>query len=178
MGYDPAGSRAGCAGNGEDGGHVDPAPYRRGGCARSGPYMKRGCRSSPDEPTTPQHGQRPECSSPGDHAIIRSSRRPRRWMGEDTPRRAGRIRCASPERTEPNSLLNHETSDHLLSLVYSQCDDHSPHPECGRWAQDMQDRNRPDAVNRDSRRSAARSPPRREGSGGAGRIVPRRSDRG
>ena len=27
------------------------------------------------------------------------------------------ISSASPERTEPNSLLNHETSDHLLSLV-------------------------------------------------------------
>jgi hypothetical protein len=29
----------------------------------------------------------------------------------------GRISGASPERTEPTSLLNHETSDHLLSLV-------------------------------------------------------------
>jgi hypothetical protein len=28
-----------------------------------------------------------------------------------------RISDAPPERTEPNSLLNHETSDHLLSLV-------------------------------------------------------------
>lgn len=27
------------------------------------------------------------------------------------------LRSASPERTEPTPLLNHETSDHLLSLV-------------------------------------------------------------
>jgi hypothetical protein len=42
--------------------------------------------------------------------------------GRIPPGKARRIRSASPERTEPNSLLNHETSDHLLSLVDSQCD--------------------------------------------------------
>jgi hypothetical protein len=47
--------------------------------------------------TAPRHGQRPECSSPGDQLAVFSRE--------------------SPERTEPNSLLNHETSDHLLSLV-------------------------------------------------------------
>ena len=33
------------------------------------------------------------------------------------PTHADGFSGASPERTEPNSLLNHETSDHLLSLV-------------------------------------------------------------
>lgn len=33
------------------------------------------------------------------------------------PTQTGGLSGASPERTEPNSLLNHETSDHLLSLV-------------------------------------------------------------
>jgi hypothetical protein len=43
-----------------------------------------------------EHGQRPEGSSPGDHSTV--------------------IKRASPERTSPTPLLNHETSDHLLSL--------------------------------------------------------------
>src|SRR3546814_4397345 len=41
-----------------------------------------------------------------------------RWLGEDTPRaHPAEFSGASPERTEPTPLLNHETSDHLLSLV-------------------------------------------------------------
>ena len=33
------------------------------------------------------------------------------------PENQWRVRRAFPERTEPTSMLNHETSDHLLSLV-------------------------------------------------------------
>ncbi len=43
-----------------------------------------------------EHGQRPECSSPGD---------------------LEKLSLSSPERANPTPLLNHETSDHLLSLV-------------------------------------------------------------
>jgi hypothetical protein len=47
-------------------------------------------------PTTPRHGQRPDAPA---------------------RRTTRKLRLSSPERAEPTPLLNHETSDHLLSLV-------------------------------------------------------------
>jgi len=40
------------------------------------------------------------------------------------------VRSASPERTEPTPLLNHETSDHLLSLVDNERGPREPHGQC------------------------------------------------
>ena len=40
------------------------------------------------------------------------------------------VRSASPERTEPTPLLNHETSDHLLSLVDNERGYREPHGQC------------------------------------------------
>ncbi len=40
------------------------------------------------------------------------------------------VRSASPERTEPTPLLNHETSDHLLSLVDNERGSREPHDQC------------------------------------------------
>ena len=81
------------------------------------PEMKRGCRGvsrrpdnlltwsaagelQPGGPCVPPH--------PVPCALI---------GGRYLPHMPSDISSASPERTEPNSLLNHETSDHLLSLV-------------------------------------------------------------
>jgi hypothetical protein len=40
------------------------------------------------------------------------------------------LRSRSPERTEPTPLLNHETSDHLLSLVIAMCRGPPPRHQC------------------------------------------------
>jgi hypothetical protein len=37
--------------------------------------------------------------------------------GSSSPEDLERLSLSSPERAGPTSLLNHETSDHLLSLV-------------------------------------------------------------
>jgi len=78
-----------------------------------GPDMKRGCRVR--RPGNLLTWSAAGCSSPGDHAN-RSFDRRQRCLGENTPRRhPDKASGASPERTEPTPLLNHETSDHLLS---------------------------------------------------------------
>jgi hypothetical protein len=41
--------------------------------------------------------------------------------GSSSPEDLEKLSLSSPERAEPTSLLNHETSDHLLSLVDSLC---------------------------------------------------------
>ncbi len=76
--------------------------------------MKRAA-GTHQHPGNPQHGQRPESSSPGDHGASEVARGLFAWG--PYPTRAGEISGSSPERTEPTPLLNHETSDHLLSLV-------------------------------------------------------------
>src|SRR3546814_3984079 len=74
-------------------------------------------RSTPSGARQPLAWSAAGSSSPGDHAS-RYFCGCLRWLGEDTPRaHPAEFSGASPERTEPTPLLNHETSDHLLSLV-------------------------------------------------------------
>jgi len=72
-----------------------------------------------------RHGQRSERSNPGDHAgrcadgwraLFGGEYLPLALRTEDFRPRL-QLSGASPERTEPTPLLNHETSDHLLSQV-------------------------------------------------------------
>src|SRR3954454_1136152 len=51
----------------------------------------------------------------------------RTWSaaGCSSPEDPKKPRLRSPERAEPTSLLNHETSDHLLSLVDGKSEDES-----------------------------------------------------
>jgi hypothetical protein len=61
-------------------------------------------------------------SSLEDHAKPENPDRRQRCLGKNAPRRHPKeLKGASSKPTEPTPLLNHETSDHLLSLVKTTC---------------------------------------------------------
>lgn len=67
-------------------------------------------------PASSRHGQRPERPA---RETMRTTKypQPNHIVGKIPCGRTRTLSGASPERTEPTPLLNHETSDHLLSLV-------------------------------------------------------------
>ncbi len=98
-------------------------------------YEKRlpGVRRRPDNPQTWSAAGELQ---PGKPCNYQSKHR---TVAGQTPSAAASIRSARPERTEPTPLLNHETSDHLLSLVDCQvANRHRSHPECAHGRSTLQ----------------------------------------
>ena len=81
------------------------------------PQMKRGCRGASLRPGNLQTWSAAGELQPGGPCVPPHPVTHALTGGGYPPRMSSDISGASPERTEPNSLLNHETSDHLLSLV-------------------------------------------------------------
>src|SRR5437660_1668698 len=88
------------------------------------PKMKEAAGASPDDPATSDmvSGRKLQPGRPcgplcfGLAPLIGGGYLPRALRSEGFRSRP-QLSGASPERTEPTPLLNHETSDHLLSLV-------------------------------------------------------------
>ena len=88
-------------------------------------HMKRGCRTPPGSPTTPFAWSAAGELQPGRPWCLLNIGAGHYGLPVD-------LRSGSPERTEPTPLLNHETSDHLLSLVDSQVRP-GPQEQCVAW---------------------------------------------
>ena len=100
-------------------GYRSPSQGRRDAHPRenTSPQMKRGCRGASLRPGNLQTWSAAGELQPGGPCVPPHPVTHALTGGGYPPRMSSDISGASPERTEPNSLLNHETSDHLLSLV-------------------------------------------------------------
>ena len=138
------------------------------------PDMKRGCRAPRGDPTTSFAWSAAGELQPGRPWASHHPTAPLTGGGY-LPARGRDVSGEPPERTEPTPLLNHETSDHLLSLVDCQRDPIEPHQPCGKLCSPLQEHS---GISCGNPRSPARSPPRRAARAVAFPLFPRRSARG
>ena len=150
---------------------ITPASFKQ-----NHPEMKRGCRGASLRPDNLLTWSAAGELQPGGPCVPPHPVSCTLIEGRYLPHMPSDISSASPERTEPNSLLNHETSDHLLSLVEKTRPSLTATAMCAGCRFDTslvlqkisrnpqrlcwQARQMPGAT-RDNPRSRARSPPRR-----------------